>query len=219
MIHQKNVRKITAAEEELENTDVVDMSDEENLSDVQKMILYPEKNEPAKSDIVNRNTMDQNMKMVDYIFQGLSKEGRGILKHIEDFNYKLEKSLAMIENQDEIYKKLEQKKIILDSVSSQIYGLVFDLENFDIVPVYNNEQMSSAPMPNITENESQEDKEEELEQKNVEDTENTEEKSEDNAEEEETGGGEPIPQGGFEETEGKAEEEEPEHEESAGEEE
>jgi hypothetical protein len=94
---------------------------------------------------------------------------------------------------------LEQKKKILDSASSQLYGIVFDLENFDLTPVtYEDEQLSltapaftkdtsdgPGPADKANEESSEEElpKNEEEEKQEESEEENLDEESEDNSEE------------------------------------
>lgn len=99
---------------------------------------------------VNNTREDSKNQLVENTFHNIADEGRGVLKHIEDYKFKLEQSINMLNATPDLQKKLEQKQQILDSAMSQIYGIVFDLENYDLTPIYEDEQLSlSTPDDNL----------------------------------------------------------------------
>lgn len=81
----------------------------------------------------------------------LVQEGRGVLKRIENYKFKLAQSEKMMQGNEALLTKLQQKEKILDSASAQIYGIIFDLENFDLTPNYSNEQLSLTTVKQETE--------------------------------------------------------------------
>ena len=101
--------------------------------------FFPEQPEVDNSQVVNIT--------LENTFHGLAEEGRKVLQTIEDYKFKLDQATNMLNGNEQAQNKVEQKKKILDSASSQLYGIVFDLENFDLTPVtYEDEQLSlTAP--------------------------------------------------------------------------
>jgi len=119
---------------------------EDNRSSIEQLVMAP-----IELNSSNPRS-DPNFNIINNTFQSLSNEGRVILKRIEDLKFKFEKALDMVNQFPDLEKKLEQKKSILNSVAGQVYGVVFDLENYDITPVYEEEQMSVAPPEEEEEN-------------------------------------------------------------------
>ena len=101
--------------------------------------FFPEQSEVDTSQVINIT--------LENTFHSLAEEGRKVLQTIEDYKFKLDQSTNMLNGNEQAQNKLDQKKKILDSASSQLYGIVFDLENFDLTPVtYEDEQLSlTAP--------------------------------------------------------------------------
>ena len=84
-----------------------------------------------------------NNNLIQHILDSLSKEGRGVLKRIEDYKFKLDQSTNMLQSNQSLQNKLKQKLKILDSASAQIYGIVFDMENYDLTPnTYDEKQLA-----------------------------------------------------------------------------
>ena len=92
-----------------------------------------------------------NTKIIINSINNLVQEGRGVLKRIENYKFKLTQSEKMMQGNDALLTKLRQKEKILDSASAQIYGIIFDLENFDLTPNYSNEQLSLNTVSTETE--------------------------------------------------------------------
>ena len=84
-----------------------------------------------------------NNNLIQHILDSLSKEGRGVLKRIEDYKFKLDQSTNMLQGNQSLQNKLKQKLKIIDSASAQIYGIVFDMENYDLTPnTYDEKQLA-----------------------------------------------------------------------------
>ena len=92
-----------------------------------------------------------NTKIIINSINNLVQEGRGVLKRIENYKFKLTQSEKMMQSNDALLTKLRQKEKILDSASAQIYGIIFDLENFDLTPNSSNEQLSLSTVSTETE--------------------------------------------------------------------
>ncbi len=74
----------------------------------------------------------------------LSEEGRNILKLIEDYKFKLDQTCRITSNDKLLTKKLLQKRKLIDMASSQIYSIVFDIDNIDITNEYEDQQLSGT---------------------------------------------------------------------------
>ena len=122
-------------------------------SDIEKMVT-----EPISTDIDSFDpyyeTEDQvnsrvNEQMVTQIFNNLSIEARGVLKRIEDFKFKIIQAQNMLKADLDLKTKIEQKQKILDSAAAQIYGIAFDLENYNLTPNYEDEQLAGESFPTM----------------------------------------------------------------------
>ena len=134
-----------------------------------------------------------NTKIIINSINNLVQSGRGVLKSIENYKFQLTQSEKMMQSNETLLTKLQQKEKILDSASAQIYGIIFDLENFDLTPNYSNEQLSLTTVNQETSNNqttpattlttppapatpTEEDSEDELEE-NIKETDDTEDSS------------------------------------------
>ena len=93
-----------------------------------------------------------NTKIIINSINNLVQSGRGVLKSIENYKFQLTQSEKMMQSNETLLTKLQQKEKILDSASAQIYGIIFDLENFDLTPNYSNEQLSLTTVNQETSN-------------------------------------------------------------------
>lgn len=101
----------------------------------------------AASEIEQIITQDslknnQQINVMKNGLQNLADEGRQILKYLDDYKFKLIQSINMF-NDDTTKSKLEQKQKILMSAASLIYSVVFDMENMNLTPLYEEEQFST----------------------------------------------------------------------------
>ena len=87
--------------------------------------------------------------MVTQVFNNLSIEARGVLKRIEDFKFKIIQAQNMLKADLDLKTKIEQKQKILDSAAAQIYGIAFDLENYNLTPNYEDEQLAGESFPTM----------------------------------------------------------------------
>ena len=79
------------------------------------------------------------------IFKNLGKDGRKLLKEIENYKYKITQSLNMV-NDEKINKKIQKYVDDLNNMSAFCYSFVFDMENYNIVDDNYNKQIEfSAP--------------------------------------------------------------------------
>lgn len=91
--------------------------------------------------LIKRSMM--NIEMFKGTLNQLSDEGRNILKLIEDYKFKLDQTCRLTSNNQELTQKLQQKRKQLDVASSQIYSIVFDIDNVDITKSYEQQQLNT----------------------------------------------------------------------------
>lgn len=120
-------------------------------SDIEKMVTEPMDMDPfdpytESEEQTNRRISDQ---LITQVFNNLSIEARGVLKRIEDFKFKIIQARNMLNGDSELKTKIEQKQKILDSAAAQIYGIAFDLENYNLTPNYEDEQLAGESFPTM----------------------------------------------------------------------
>ena len=120
-------------------------------SDIEKMVTEPMDMDPfdpyaESEEQVNKRVSDQ---LINQVFNNLSIEARGVLKRIEDFKFKIIQAINMLNGDPELKAKIEQKQKILDSAAAQIYGIAFDLENYNLTPNYEDEQLAGESFPTM----------------------------------------------------------------------
>ena len=125
--------------------------EEQPKSDIEKMVTksldvdtFDPYNEPEAQ--VNKRISNE---LISNTFNVLSNDGRGVLKRIEDFKFKIVQAINMLNGDEELKTKVEQKQKILESAAAQIYGIVFDLENYDLTPNYEDEQLAGESFPTM----------------------------------------------------------------------
>lgn len=124
-------------------SDVEEMITNSTIPDVDPFDPYQQSANQANSQ------SNKNMELVQNTFFSLANEGRGVLKRIEDYKFKIIQSINMLNGNPELKEKVEQKKKILESAAAQIYGMIFDLENFDLTPNYEEEQLAGESFPTL----------------------------------------------------------------------
>ena len=128
-------------------------TEERSKSDLEQQIAGDMFNDDSSFDpyqsSMSTSTPAMNGQLVQNMFLGLANEGRGVLKRIEDYKFKIIQSINLLNANPELKTKVEQKKKILESAAAQVYGIVFDLENFDLTPNYEDEQLSGESFPSF----------------------------------------------------------------------
>lgn len=76
----------------------------------------------------------------------LSMQGRQILKALEDYKFKIEQTCRITANDQQLTQKLIQKKKQLDIASGQVYSIVFDIENYNITTLFDQQQINTSPV-------------------------------------------------------------------------
>ena len=86
-------------------------------------------------------TPAENAEVVNDILQGLSENGRAILRALEKFKYQVSKCSQLTGDDQTLGRKVAQHVEIIDKVMSAMYGVCFSLENTDLTPVYDDRQV------------------------------------------------------------------------------
>lgn len=106
-------------------------------------------------------------------FKNLGKDGRELLKQVEEYKYKMNQSKNVF-NDEKFIKKIDKYIEDLNNVSAFIYDFVFELENQDIVDDYDRQIEFTVPKEKVEDTEQEETKQDTTETKNdVEDKEET----------------------------------------------
>lgn len=81
------------------------------------------------------------------MFQGqldqISDQGRNILKSIEEYKFFVEQASRVVKNDQKLTELIINKKKNLDQAAQQIYDVVFEIENVDVIALYNEQQKST----------------------------------------------------------------------------
>ena len=84
-----------------------------------------------------------NSKSIEQMIKSTAAEGREILKSLEQFKFKLEQCVKISVN-EEINSKVHQHYDMIDKLMSGLYTICYDMENVDLVPVYDNDQINMS---------------------------------------------------------------------------
>jgi len=84
-----------------------------------------------------------NSKSIEQMIKSTAAEGREILKSLEQFKFKLEQCVKISVN-EEINSKVHQHYDMVDKLMSGLYTICYDMENVDLVPVYDNDQINMS---------------------------------------------------------------------------
>lgn len=81
------------------------------------------------------------------MFQGqldqISDQGRNILKSIEEYKFFVEQASRVVQNDQKLTTLIINKKKNLDQAAQQIYDVVFEIENVDVIALYNEQQKAT----------------------------------------------------------------------------
>ena len=84
-----------------------------------------------------------NSKSIETMIKSTAEEGREILKALEQFKFKLEQCVKTSVN-EEINQKVHQHYDMVDKLMSGLYTICYDMENVNLVPMYNNDQIDMS---------------------------------------------------------------------------
>lgn len=94
-----------------------------------------------------------NSEAINAVFKDVATDGRELMKRLEDFKFRINQCVTLSQNNQEIADKLRQNNDMVDKLQSALYSICFNLENVDIVPLYDNTQidMSEQDVPDSQE--------------------------------------------------------------------
>lgn len=84
-----------------------------------------------------------NSKSIEQMIKSTASEGRDILKALEQFKFKLEQCVKVSQN-EEINNKVHQHYDMVDKLMSGLYTICYDMENVNLVPLYDNDQIDMS---------------------------------------------------------------------------
>lgn len=124
---------------------------------------------PFKRLLRQKITLADINQITNNVFTNLGKDGREILKAIENYKYKVSQ-FSQIVADEKGKKKIEDCIQDLDNVSAFIYSFVYDLENYELVEDYDKQIEFDVPedIDEDVEIEQEEDVEEDMENEDTE---------------------------------------------------
>lgn len=82
-----------------------------------------------------------NTPNIEQFIKGVALDGREILKSLEQFKFKMEQCTNVSVNED-INDKIHQHYDMIDKLMSGLYSICYDLENINLIPQYDSEQIN-----------------------------------------------------------------------------
>lgn len=82
-----------------------------------------------------------NVDSVDDALHGVSNDAREVLKQLEKLKFKTMQCTRLTSNNDGVSKKVMQNADILDKVMSALYSVCFNIDNIDLTPLYDSDQL------------------------------------------------------------------------------
>lgn len=138
------VRNLFAEEDEKEEKDNKDSEEEKKDKDEKDNEESDENEDNDSEDKESEEANDdqerardgmlseENIKMYESAFENLGKEGRDVLKNLEEYKFKLEQASRMVSQIPKLSNGLMAKRKSIDEISNKLYQLIFDVENTDI---------------------------------------------------------------------------------------
>ena len=88
-----------------------------------------------------------NSEAIESVVKGVAKDGRKILKELENFKFKMEQCTNVSANSD-LRDKIHQQYDMVDKVMDGLFSVCYDLENFSLVPQYDVDQIDMSNQDN-----------------------------------------------------------------------
>ena len=82
-----------------------------------------------------------NSEAIESVVKGVAKDGRKILKELENFKFKMEQCTNVSAN-SELSDKIHQQYDMVDKIMDGLFSVCYDLENFNLVPQYDVDRKS-----------------------------------------------------------------------------
>ena len=94
-----------------------------------------------------------NSEAINAVFKDVAADGRELMKRLEDFKFRINQCVTLSQNNQDVSDKLRQNNDMVDKLQSALYSICFNLENLDMVPLYDNMQidMSEQDVPDSQE--------------------------------------------------------------------
>ena len=94
-----------------------------------------------------------NSEVIESVVKGVAKDGRKILKELENFKFKMEQCTNVSAN-SELSDKIHQQYDMVDKIMDGLFSVCYDLENFNLVPQYDVDQIDMSNQDNPDSNNS-----------------------------------------------------------------
>ncbi len=94
-----------------------------------------------------------NSEAIESVVKGVAKDGRKILKELENFKFKMEQCTNVSVN-SELSDKIHQQYDMVDKIMDGLFSVCYDLENFNLVPQYDVDQIDMSNQDNPDSNNS-----------------------------------------------------------------
>lgn len=88
-----------------------------------------------------------NSETIESVVKGVAKDGRKILKELENFKFKMEQCTNVSAN-SELSDKIHQQYDMVDKIMDGLFSVCYDLENFNLVPQYDVDQIDMSNQDN-----------------------------------------------------------------------
>lgn len=88
-----------------------------------------------------------NSEAIESVVKGVARDGRKILKELENFKFKMEQCTNVSAN-SELSDKIHQQYDMVDKVMDGLFSVCYDLENFSLVPQYDVDQIDMSNQDN-----------------------------------------------------------------------
>lgn len=94
-----------------------------------------------------------NYEAIESVVKGVARDGRKILKELENFKFKMEQCTNVSAN-SELSDKIHQQYDMVDKIMDGLFSVCYDLENFNLVPQYDVDQIDMSNQDNPDSNNS-----------------------------------------------------------------
>lgn len=94
-----------------------------------------------------------NSEAIESVVKGVARDGRKILKELENFKFKMEQCTNVSAN-SELSDKIHQQYDMVDKIMDGLFSVCYDLENFSLVPQYDVDQIDMSNQDNPDSNNS-----------------------------------------------------------------
>lgn len=79
---------------------------------------------------------------IEHAIGGITNSGRKILRDLESLKFKIEQATRISGNNPDASQKIGQNSDMIDKLMSALYSVCFNLDNIELVPLYDNDQIN-----------------------------------------------------------------------------